>query len=543
MKIAIAQINTMVGDFEGNKKKILHFLEKAEDMDSDIVVFSELTICGYSPRDLLDKRVFIEENLSAVNDIAVKTRSTAVAIGHVGFNQSKTGRALFNQASLLYEGKIRFSQAKTLLPEYDVFDEKRYFEPATVHDVHNFKGLNVGLSLCEDLWSQHEFGDRKLYIQDPLAILAQNGVQVLLNLSASPFAIGKDLIRKQLVGNAARKFSIPLFYSNMVGGNDELVFDGRSSVADNQGNIIAEGKAFQEDLFLVDLDKTSKALKLENMEDEEDVLGALVLGLRDYMRKCSFKKVVVGLSGGIDSALVVAIASIAVGPENVMAITLSSPYTSKQSIEDAYKVAENCKISVQTISINDAFHAYQDVIQTIKEDKSAELALENIQARIRGNILMAYSNINGALVLSTGNKSELSVGYCTLYGDMAGGLAIISDLPKTMVYRLSNYINKKKKFIPDSVINKAPTAELKPNQTDQDVLPPYEILDEILKEYVENHTSFETIVAKGFDGSVVKDVLRRVNLNEYKRRQSPPGLKVTSKAFGSGRRFPIAWKG
>lgn len=542
MKIAIAQINTTVGDFSGNKKKILNYLGSAQKMGADIVVFPELTVCGYPPRDLVEKPSFIQRNLECVEEIASKTKRTAVALGYISINESQTGHGLFNTAGLLYDGSVQFSQPKSLLPEYDVFDEARNFEPARTHRVHKFKGRTFALSLCEDLWSAFDFGGRHLYPQDPMKLFVEAGAEIIINLSASPYTLKKQKVREGLVCGAAKDFSRPVVYCNLIGGNDELVFDGQSFAADSKGEIIAMGKAFSEDLFLVDLDKVNRPVKIREMKDEQEIFDALILGLHDYMQKCGFKKVVVGLSGGIDSSVVAAIASEAIGPKNVTAVTMPSRFTSQKSLDDARVIAKNLGIRTKMVPIDGLYDSYRKALGFTGDVRKVSLTEENIQARIRGNILMAISNREGELVLSTGNKSELSVGYCTLYGDMAGGLAIISDVPKTIIYKIAKYINRKKELIPKSILTKPPTAELKPDQTDQDLLPPYEMLDEILKAYVEDHLSAQSIIAMGFDKKRVLDVVRRVDLNEYKRRQSPPGLKVTSKAFGTGRRFPIAWK-
>jgi NAD+ synthetase len=542
MKIAVAQINTTVGDFAGNKRKILARLDAAEKAGADIVVFPELTVCGYPPRDLVEKPSFIQKNLECVEEIASKTTKTAVVLGYISINEAQTGRGLFNTAGFLHKGIVQFSQAKSLLPEYDVFDEARHFEPAGAHRVHLFKDNKMGLSLCEDLWSSFDFGGRRFYPQDPMKLFAAAGAEVMLNLSASPYTLKKQKIREGLVCGAAEKFSIPIVYCNLVGGNDELVFDGQSFVANAKGEIIAAGKAFREDFFVVDLGDPPKPVKIHELKDNEEIYEALMLGLKDYMHKCGFKKAVIGLSGGIDSSVVVAIACDAIGPKNVTALMMPSLFTSKRSLDDAYAVAKNFKVGSKVISIDKIYESYRKLLGYRGSSKKVSLTEENIQARIRGNILMAISNREGALVLSTGNKSELSVGYCTLYGDMAGGLAVISDVPKTMVYKIARYINRKREMIPNSVLTKPPTAELKPDQTDQDLLPPYDVLDEILKAYVEDHLSATSIVAMGYNKKSVNDVICRVDTNEYKRRQSPPGLKVTSKAFGIGRRFPIAWK-
>lgn len=541
MKIAVAQINTTVGDFSGNKRKVLSRLDMAEKAKADIVVFPELTVCGYPPRDLVEKPSFIQKNLECVEEIASKTTRTAVVIGYISINDAQTGRGLFNTAGLLYDGNVQFSQAKSLLPEYDVFDEARHFEPALTHRVQKFRDRKIGLSLCEDLWSAYDFGGRRLYPRDPMRLFANAGAEIMLNLSASPYTLKKQKVRQGLVCGAAKEFARPIVYCNLVGGNDELVFDGQSFVANARGQIIARGRAFREDLFVVDLDLPAAPIKADDMSDTEEIYEALLLGLKDYMRKCCFEKAVIGLSGGIDSSVVAAIACDAIGAKNVAAIMMPSKYTSKKSRDDASAMVRNLKMRSMTVPIDRIYESYRNALGQ-RDSRTVTLTEENLQARIRGNILMAISNKEGALVLSTGNKSELSVGYCTLYGDMAGGLAVISDVPKTMVYKIARFINRKRELIPASVLTKAPTAELKPDQTDQDILPPYEVLDEILKAYIEDHLSAPSIVAMNYDRKVVEDVIRRVDTNEYKRRQSPPGLKVTSKAFGTGRRFPIAWK-
>lgn len=517
-------------------------LARAEKSGADMIVFPELTTCGYPPRDLLEKPSFIQQNLECVEEIASKTGQTAVVLGYVALNESRTGRGLFNAAGLLYRGKVQFWQAKTLLPEYDVFDEKRHFEPAKAHRVFKFKGKNIALSLCEDLWAAYDFEGRQLYFQDPMRIFVHKGADLVINLSASPYTLKKQKIREGLVCGAARRFRRPVVYCNLVGGNDELVFDGQSFATDREGKIIIKGKTFSEDYFIVDFNNPGKFARPADMKDEQEIYEALVLGVRDYMRKCFFKKAVVGLSGGIDSTVVLAIACEAIGRENLTAITMPSRYTSAQSLDDARAVAKNFKVKTSTVPIDRIYDAYRKTLKFKGSVNRVSLAEENIQARIRGNILMAISNKEGSLVLSTGNKSEVSAGYCTLYGDMAGGLAVISDVPKTMVYQIARFINRKKQLIPKSILTKAPTAELKPDQADQDTLPPYEKLDEILKAYIEDHLSAQSIIAMGFDKKIVEDVVRRIDLNEYKRRQAPPGFKVTSKAFGLGRRMPIAWK-
>jgi NAD+ synthase (glutamine-hydrolysing) len=541
MKIAVAQIDTTIGDFEGNAKKILARLKWAEDSGADLVVFPELAVCGYPPRDLLEKPWFVKRNLECVEQVASKTGRVGAVVGYVSINETQEGKGLFNSAGILHDGAIRFVQHKALLPEYDVFDEARHFEPAAGHEIYHFGKTKIGLTLCEDLWSRHRFGGRRIYQTDPVEPLAEAGADFILNLSASPFTIGKQEVRYQLVADEAARYGLPIVYCNLVGGNDELVFDGRSFVADAAGKIVTEAAAFDEDSFIIDTDDLPAPVGRKAYPEDEEVRRALVLGLRDYMRKCGFERCVIGLSGGIDSAVVAAIAAEAVGPERVMGVMMPSQYTKERSVADAEELAANLGILTCTQPISDIYEQYRRTFG-LGGDKEVTLAEENLQARIRGNILMTISNRERALVVSTGNKSEVSVGYCTLYGDMVGGLALISDIPKTMVYSLARHINRGGEVIPKSIIQKAPSAELKPDQTDQDTLPPYDVLDRIIKDYVENRASAEAIVAKGEDKRTVEAVIRMIDTNEYKRRQAAPGIKITSKAFGLGRRFPIARK-
>lgn len=541
MKIAVIQINTTVGDFEGNSAKILDGLRWAEKKSADLAVFPELAICGYPPRDLLEKPSFVQRSLMHVEEIAKKMGDVAIALGFISINETADGRGLFNSACLIHEGEVKCIQHKTLLPEYDVFDEGRHFEPAHKYEVYSLKGKKIGLSLCEDLWSRHEFGGRRLYRHDPIEKIVEQGADIIINLSASPYALLKQPIRRQLVCSAASRFDRPVVYCNLVGGNDELVFDGRSLVADNKGRIVHEGKSFAEDSFIVDIDNM-KPIEPSTDSAEEEVLQALILGLRDYMRKCGFHRAVMGLSGGVDSAVVAAIASQAIGSANVNGVLMPSPYSSPGSVRDAECLASNLGISTVTMPIDSIYESYRRTLGYAPKAKDVSLAEENIQARIRGNILMAISNRDGSLVISTGNKSELSVGYCTLYGDMAGGFALISDIPKTMVYAIARHINKRKEVIPQSIIDKPPSAELSPGQKDQDVLPPYEVLDRIIRLYVEERLGADAIMAEVSDRKTVAQVIKLIDTNEYKRRQAPPGIKITSKAFGLGRRFPIAWK-
>ncbi|MFH1830829.1 MAG: NAD+ synthase [Pseudomonadota bacterium] len=541
MKIALAQINTTIGDFEGNAKKILERLRWAEDSGADLIVFPELSICGYPPRDMLEKPSFVKRNLETVEEIASHTGKVGAVVGYASINETEGGKRLFNSAGLLHDNALRFVQHKALLPEYDVFDEGRHFEPAKEHRIYHFGKVKLGLTLCEDLWSRYKFGGRQVYQTDPVKSLSEAGADVILNLSASPYTIGKQQIRYSLVCGEAARYGLPVVYCNLVGGNDELVFDGRSFVADAAGNVVKEALAFEEDCFIIDLEDLPSPIDKPAYEEEEEVRMALVLGLRDYMHKCGFERAVIGISGGIDSSVVAALAASAIGPKNVLGVMLPSPYTQKRSLDDAYRLAENLGIITCCVSIDDIYAQYCKSLGLL-EGGEVSVAHENIQARIRGNILMAISNREGALVVSTGNKSELSVGYCTLYGDMVGGFALISDIPKTMVYALAKHINAERNVIPQSILERPPTAELKPDQTDQDILPPYDILDSIMKSYVEDRMSTEAIIAEGKDPETVRHIVRLIDENEYKRRQAPPGIKITSKAFGSGRRCPIARK-
>ena len=542
MKIAVAQINTTIGDFDGNAEKILERMRWAEGQGADVCVFPELSVCGYPPRDLLEKPDFVQRNLEAVERIAGASGEMAAVVGYVSVNEKPFGRALFNSAGLLHRGKVRLVQPKTLLPEYDVFDEARHFEPARDHETYELCGETIGLTMCEDIWSFFEFAGRRIYQRDPIEEVVKAGASVVLNISASPFTLGKQSIRMSLVSDAARRFNRPVVYCNLVGGNDELVFDGRSFVVDGDGRVVREAAGFKEDSFVIDTRGFEPVPLPDDYGDEEDVRRALVLGLNDYMRKCGFEKAVIGISGGIDSAVVAAIACEALGPKKVMGVMMPSPFSSPGSVSDSLELMRNLGMISCKIPIGDIYESYRRSMGFDGKGGEVTLTEENIQARIRGNILMAISNREGALVLSTGNKSEISVGYCTLYGDMAGGLALISDIPKTMVYALAKHMNRSSEIIPRSIIEKPPSAELKPHQTDQDSLPPYEVLDPIIRAYVEDRKSVEKIVGLGFERETVERVAHMIDLNEYKRRQAAPGIKITSKAFGLGRRFPIAWK-
>lgn len=541
MKVALAQINPTVGDIDGNVEKILDFGRRAQAGGADLVVFSELSITGYPPMDLLLKESFVQANLDGLHRIRMQLTGIAAMVGFADRNPGP-GRPLYNACALLNQGEIQCVQHKTLLPTYDVFDEDRYFEPAKAYASCTVGGVPLGVSICEDIWNYKELYPRPRYQVDPIEKIVKDGPQILVNISASPFTAGKEHIRHELVRNQALRYGLPMIYVNQVGGNDQLIFDGRSIAVDGKGRLIARAKAFAEDLLIVDLSESTGEIKDSPEDITINTYQALQLGLSDYMRKSGFQKVVIGLSGGIDSAVTCAIAVKAIGAENVLGVAMPSPFSSASSIDDARQLAENLGIELKTIPIGEPLKAYEELLKGEFEGTNKSTAEENIQARIRGNILMALSNKFGYLVLATGNKSELAVGYCTLYGDMCGGLAVISDLPKMMVYDVARYINEEagSAVIPVSTIEKPPSAELRPGQRDQDDLPPYVVLDGIIHFYVEQRRSTEEIVRLGYDADVVMEVVRRIDYNEYKRHQVPPGLKVTAQAFGLGWRMPIA---
>ncbi len=545
MKITLAQLNPVVGNIDGNLKLIFDTVKQASNEKTDLVVFPELFLCGYPPQDLLERKWFIKRIEQAIEEV-VKVSSyypdTGIIFGAPTFSYKNTGRGLYNSALFVYRGLINHIQHKSLLPTYDVFDEARYFDPGTEIMPVQFKNEMLGISICEDAWNIPELWQRQFYDLDPIKILAQKGATLLINISASPFTMGKEEIRFRILQAHAKKYKIPVVFVNQIGANDELVFDGRSIFIDRNGLPIDVLPSFVECVRTIETNTTGNENNYQAQEHIESVYQALVLGVRDYLKKCGFKKAVIGLSGGIDSALVACIAVEAIGAHNVLGVTMPGPYSSKGSFLDSEKLAENLGIEIKNISINNIYNTYLETLKSEFKNKKTDITEENIQARIRGNILMALSNKFGYLVLTTGNKSEIAVGYCTLYGDMSGGLAVISDVPKTMVYKIALYINREKEIIPEAIIKKPPSAELKPNQLDQDTLPPYEILDPILQLYIEEGLSRDEIITQGFKPEVVNWVIKTVNRNEYKRRQAPPGLKVTSKAFGLGRRMPIAAK-
>ena len=540
MKVAFAQINTTVGDLKGNGERIAAVYQKAAHAGADLVLFPELATCGYPPRDLLLKSRFIDRNLELLDSLAKTTGKTGMVIGYVGRNGTGVGREATNSVALLQNGRVLASRDKTLLPTYDVFDEDRYFEPAARNEVVEFNGRKIGLTVCEDVWNDEDFWhDSRRYRLDPARELVKDGAEVILNVSASPWHWGKNKVRQEMLASLAAKHGAPLLYCNLIGGNDELVFDGSSLAFDGQGRLIAEGAHFKEDFFIVDL-QSAKPITPRPIVVEESIFAALVLGLRDYLHKCGFKSAVLGLSGGIDSAITAVIAAEALGVENVRGISLPSQFSSQGSLDDAAALARRLGIRYDVIPIQPVFESAKQQLRSVFKGLAEDTTEENMQARIRGMILMALSNKFGSLLLTTGNKSELAVGYCTIYGDMCGGLAVISDVPKTMIYRISKWVNRKGEIIPDASITKPPSAELRPNQTDQDSLPPYEVLDAILEMYVVQMRSSAEIIAAGFDEATVRRIVRLIDLSEYKRRQAAPGLKVTSKAFGVGRRIPIA---
>ncbi len=548
VKIALGQIDPTVGDFSGNAAKIIEFSRRAHSAGAGLILFPELSVCGYPPRDLVERPWFVARNQATVETIAAETRGIAVICGLVTPAESDTGKRVMNSAALLMDGKIALIQSKMLLPTYDVFDEMRNFAPAKSQQLFSFCGKRMALGICEDAWNDKQFWPRRLYTVDPVEALIRQGGNFVLNISGSPFWIGKRELRRDMLASIARQHKVPVVMVNQVGGDDSLVFDGSSIVLNREGEIIAQARSFEEDLVLFDPDTLTGEMHEQIAGDDASVYAALVLGTRDYMRKCGFKKAIVGLSGGIDSALTAVIAADAVGPENVIGVGMPGPYSSQGSIDDARKLAKNLGIRFELLSINPAYAAYREILKPVftvqnQAGQKEDVTEENIQSRARGMLLMALSNKFGAIVLSTGNKSELGVGYCTLYGDMVGGLAVISDVPKTLVYRLSAYVNSRRAVIPRATIEKPPSAELRPNQKDSDSLPPYEILDAVLEDYVEDSHPAERIAAeRGIDIETVKQVIRMVDRAEYKRQQAAPGIKISPKAFGYGRRIPIAAK-
>jgi NAD+ synthetase len=557
MKIGFAQINPTVGDLRGNGELITRAYERLAAAGAELVLTPELAITGYPPQDLVLKSRFVPENLELLERLHARVGDTPLLVGFVDRNEGR-GKPFRNAAALLERGKPIRKTYKSLLPTYDVFDEERYFQPAESVEPFVVHGKKIGVTICEDIWTEH-YLPRPLYDCEPVRSLVEQGAEIIVNLSSSPFSLHKPAIRFEMVAGLAQAHQRPICYCNHIGGNDQLVFDGNSFAVNSAGKVIAQLAAFREDERVVDTDSSS-VIEFHEGKIPEQIFAALSLGLRDYCRKCNFRSVVVGLSGGVDSAVTAVIAAHALGAENVTGVSMPSPYSSRGSIEDARMLARNLGIKLFEIPITDAFQVFKAQFKEVFKGMPENETEENMQPRLRAMTLMALSNRFGHLVLSTGNKSELAVGYCTLYGDMAGGLAVISDVPKTMIYEVARWINSDYAkasgdrrdppslspsvagIIPTSTIEKAPSAELKPNQKDQDTLPPYEILDQILHLYVEENLSARDIIARGFDEKTVRWVQRRVDLNEYKREQAAPGLKVTSRAFGMGRKMPIAQK-
>ncbi len=544
MKIALAQIDPTVGDFTGNLEKIVAASRRAAAQGARLTVFSELALCGYPPADLLEKPSFLARCRTVVDELAAATAdlSTAVLVGVALPAGDHSGKPAVNAAVLIDRGQILLEQHKRLLPFYDVFDEQRYFAPAHHQEVVELDGLRLAITICEDAWNDKNFWPRRLYTVDPVEELMRQNPALHINLSSSPFWHSKRALRRQMLAAIARRDRIPVLMCNQVGGNDSLIFDGSSLALDAHGNLIAQAASFAEDLVLVD---PFAAQPIPDPQDDDTAAAyhALVLGTRDYVRKCGFRKALVGLSGGIDSALVAAIAADALGPENVIGVGMPSPYSSAGSIDDSRRLAADLGIRFEVIPISGLFSEYVQALQPLFADTAPDITEENIQSRIRGNLLMALSNKFSALVLTTGNKSEMAVGYCTLYGDMVGALAVIGDLVKTRVYAVCRWLNREREVIPVPILEKPPSAELRPGQKDTDSLPPYEILDPILEAYVERYETPERIAAEtGFPLDLIQQVVHLVERSEYKRQQAAPVLKVTSKSFGMGRRFPIAVK-
>lgn len=554
MKIAIAQINPTIGDLLLNAQKILEAAQRAVSSGARLLLTPELSLCGYPPRDLLLNPSFVEAMGITLQNLAEDLPpNLAVLVGTVEPNLNASisgGKTLFNSMALLENGKVKQIFHKRLLPTYDVFDERRYFEPGLQANYFTLDNIDIGVTICEDLWNDEEFWGKRSYAVNPIADLAILGVDLIVNLSASPYTVGKQQFRETMLRHSAIRFQQPMIYANQVGGNDDLIFDGRSFALNRQGEVMCRARGFDTDLVVVEFDEAQRDFQLGSVEpayqsEDEEIWQALVLGVRDYARKCRFSKVVLGLSGGIDSAIVAAIATAALGKENVLGVLMPSPYSSEHSISDAVALAENLGIKTNLLPIGELMQGFDQTLGDLFAGTEFGLAEENIQSRIRGNLLMAIANKFGYLLLSTGNKSEMAVGYCTLYGDMNGGLAVIADVPKTRVYSLCHWLNRNNEIIPQNVLTKAPSAELKPGQVDQDSLPPYEVLDDILQRLIHNHQSAAQIVAAGHDAVIVDRVIQMVARAEFKRRQAPPGLKITDRAFGTGWRMPIAsnWVG
>jgi NAD+ synthase/NAD+ synthase (glutamine-hydrolysing) len=543
VKIALGQINPTVGDFENNAARIVDHSQRALAAGAGLIIFPELAICGYPPRDLVEKPSFVAANQTSAEKIAERTRGIAVICGLVTPAQAETGKSVRNSAALLRDGKIDFIQSKMLLPTYDVFDEARHFAPGRKQELLAFCGRQMALTICEDAWNDKHFWHKRLYTVDPVEELMRAGGNFLVNISSSPFYVGKRELRLKMLQAIATQYKVPVIMVNQVGGNDSLIFDGSSLALRPDGSVAAQARSFEEDLVFFDSDLLTGEVHPQVEGIEASAYAALVLGTRDYVRKCGFQRVIVGLSGGIDSALTACIAADALGADQVLGVSMPGPYSSRASIDDARALATALGTRFELIRITEIFDAFRKALKPVFAGREEDATEENIQSRIRGAVLMALSNKFCSLVLSTGNKSELGVGYCTLYGDMVGGLAVISYVPKTMVYRLAQYVNSRRPVIPKSTLEKPPSAELRPNQLDTDTLPAYEILDTILEDYIEDYKTPEQISAeRGYDLALVRSMIRMVERSEYKRQQAAPGLKISEKAFGQGRRFPIAQK-
>ena len=545
MKIGLLQLNSTVGDFAANRQKLLAGCEKARALGAEFVIAPELFLCGYPPRDLLLRADFVQASLAALAETAKSIGPVPLCVGCVDENLERPGRALRNSAAVLQNGKIIWRTHKSLLPTYDVFDEDRYFEPAKSVAPFEFNGRKLGITLCEDIWNDEDFWPERLYRRDPIKELIAQGAEIILNLSASPWHDGKERTRLAMLQRVARDERVPLAQVNLVGANDELIFDGHSVALDARGEVTALGKGFAEDILVAELDESGKR-KVESGNEfpprEQQLFAALSLGIRDYVHKCGFKSVIVGLSGGIDSALVAGLAADALGADKVLGVSMPARYSSEGSLSDARALAKNLGIRYEVLPIEPVFQSVEKQLEKVFAGTKPNEAEENVQSRLRAVTLMALSNKFGALVLTTGNKSEMAVGYCTLYGDMCGALAVIADVFKTDIYKIARWLNRERIIIPEASLTKPPSAELRPNQTDQDSLPPYETLDQILDAYVVKNLGKEEIIRRGFDGAVVNDVINKVTFSEYKRRQAAPGLKVSPRAFGMGRRIPIAQK-
>ena len=540
MKIGVLQLNSTIGDYAANRDKLIAAYERVCADGAEFVIAPELFLCGYPPRDLLLRPDFISANLNVVQEVAAKVGAVPLCVGYVDKSAARPGRSLTNSATVLQNGKVVWRQDKSLLPTYDVFDEDRYFEPAKSVEPFVFNGRKLGITICEDIWNDEDFWPDRLYRRDPIKDLVAVGVDLLLNISASPWCAGKEKTRLAMLQRVARDEKVPLVQVNLIGANDELIFDGHSVALNRNGEVLKMGKGFAEEIFVAEVDGNLPTQKPVWPAPEELLFRALSLGVRDYVTKCGFKSVVLGLSGGIDSAITAVIAVDALGADKVMGVSMPARYSSSGSLSDAEKLAKNLGIRYEVIPIEPTFNAMEAQLAKVFAGTKPNEAEENIQSRLRGVTLMALSNKFGALVLTTGNKSEMAVGYCTLYGDMCGALAVIADVFKTDVYKVSRWINREKEVIPPDSITKAPSAELRPDQKDQDSLPEYDVLDAILQLYVVEHLSKDEIIKRGFAATVVNDVINKVTFSEYKRRQAAPGLKVSPRAFGMGRRIPIA---